>query len=252
VLLVGADGVMVPFRPTPGTPKGRTVWRKIKVGVPARLDVRFNAAGDRVCRLVYRRLVAVLGSVDDLGPLLALEALRVRIGDAERVVWISDGARGLWRVYRERFPGAVGVLDFYHAAQNLRQAGEAWFGCRASTEQWFPEARHALRHGKIHQLIASLRGAAQEGHRDSERNDIIARVAEYLADHRRHVRYPFLYRIGLPLGSGFVESACKWLIQQRFKGVGMRWSEEGFNHLLLLRLAWTNDRFDALFQPASL
>jgi len=49
------------------------------------------------------------------------------------------------------------------------------------------------------------------------------------------------------LGSGMVESACKWLIQQRFKGVGMRWSKEGFNHLLLLRLAWANDRFDDLF-----
>ncbi len=44
-----------------------------------------------------------------------------------------------------------------------------------------------------------------------------------------------------------VESACKWLIQQRFKGVGMRWSEAGFNHLLHLRLAWVNQRFDSFF-----
>jgi hypothetical protein len=51
----------------------------------------------------------------------------------------------------------------------------------------------------------------------------------------------------IPLGSGMVESACKWLIQQRFKGVGMRWSEPGFNHLLALRVAWANQRFDALF-----
>jgi len=27
----------------------------------------------------------------------------------------------------------------------------------------------------------------------------------------------------------------------------MRWSEDGFNHLLHLRLAWVNGRFDALF-----
>ena len=53
--------------------------------------------------------------------------------------------------------------------------------------------------------------------------------------------------LGWPLGSGMVESACKWLIQQRFKGVGMRWSEDGFNHLLHLRLAWVNGRFEALF-----
>jgi len=56
--------------------------------------------------------------------------------------------------------------------------------------------------------------------------------------------------LGLPLGSGLVESACKWLVQQRFKGVGMRWSEAGFNHLLHLRLAWVNGTFETLFEPA--
>jgi hypothetical protein len=40
-----------------------------------------------------------------------------------------------------------------------------------------------------------------------------------------------------------VESACKWLIQQRFKGVGMHWSEDGFNHFLVLRVVWVNQRF---------
>ena len=54
--------------------------------------------------------------------------------------------------------------------------------------------------------------------------------------------------LGLPLGSGMVESACKWLIQQRVKGVGMRWSEDGFTHLLHRRLAWGNGSFEALFQ----
>jgi len=44
-----------------------------------------------------------------------------------------------------------------------------------------------------------------------------------------------------------VESACKWLIIQRFKGVGMRWSETGLEHLRALRVAWVNQRFDELF-----
>ena len=39
-LLIGADGVMVPFRPNGGQPKGRTVWREVKVGVLARLGQR--------------------------------------------------------------------------------------------------------------------------------------------------------------------------------------------------------------------
>jgi hypothetical protein len=53
------------------------------------------------------------------------------------------------------------------------------------------------------------------------------------------------------MGSGCVESACKWLIEQRFKGVGMRWSESGFNHLLHLCLAWANERFECLFARGS-
>jgi hypothetical protein len=74
----------------------------------------------------------------------------------------------------------------------------------------------------------------------------------WLSDkHRDHIQYDKLKELGLPIGSGLVESACKWLIQQRFKGVGMRWSEDGFNHLLHLRLAWVNGRFDAFF-PSTL
>jgi hypothetical protein len=53
--------------------------------------------------------------------------------------------------------------------------------------------------------------------------------------------------LGLPLGSGRVERACPWLIQQRFTGVGLRWSEDGFTHLVHRRLAWGNGRFASLF-----
>ncbi|NJP12516.1 MAG: ISKra4 family transposase, partial [Leptolyngbyaceae cyanobacterium RU_5_1] len=57
---------------------------------------------------------------------------------------------------------------------------------------------------------------------------------------------------GVPIGSGMVESACKWLITQRFMGTGMRSSEPGFNHLLHLRVAWVKGRFDSLFADCPL
>jgi hypothetical protein len=75
----------------------------------------------------------------------------------------------------------------------------------------------------------------------------LSRLSAYLERHREHIDYQRYKELGLPTGSGMVESTCKWLIQQRFKGVGMRWSEEGFTHLLHLRLCWVNGRFDALF-----
>jgi hypothetical protein len=180
---------------------------------------------------------------------LWLEAVRQGIRQAPQVVWLSDGARGLWRLYEERLATyAVGVLDFYHAVQYLWKGAAAWLDGRTTqARRWFGWARHRLRHGQPDGVLADLVEALEvEGLPDSARATLLALYA-YLDRHRDHIDYAQYKELGLPIGSGMVESACKWLIQQRFKGVGMRWSETGFNHLLHLRLAWVNGRFEALF-----
>ncbi len=68
-LLIGADGVMVPFRPEGG--KSRTVRREVKMAVLARL-----------------------GRIDALHPRLWLEALRQGVLTAPQGVWFSDGGIG--------------------------------------------------------------------------------------------------------------------------------------------------------------
>ena len=75
----------------------------------------------------------------------------------------------------------------------------------------------------------------------------LATVSASLARHRDPIADHVSKERGLPLGSGMGESACTWLIQQRFTGGGMRWSEDGFNPLLHLRLAGGNGRFETLF-----
>lgn len=252
-LLVGADGVMVPFRPDGGKPNGRIVWREVKVAVLARLSQRITHTGQQASQLVHRRLVAVLGSIDDLSPRLWLEATRQGILSAKTVVWLCDGGRGFWRLFRDRFEKhAQGILDFYHAAQNLWKGAKAWLDGRTKrSRQWFAQARRKLRRGKANEVLADIQAAlALEGLPDSARKTL-QNLYDYLDTHRDHIDYARFKELGLPIGSGLVESACKWLIQQRFKGVGMRWSEDGFNHLLHLRLAWVNGRFDDLFALAA-
>ncbi|MEM7793714.1 MAG: ISKra4 family transposase, partial [Cyanobacteria bacterium P01_C01_bin.118] len=102
-LLIGADGVMVPMRPYPKTPKGKTVWREVKVGILTRLGKRLTRSGESVSQLLHRRLVAVLGPLERFIPVLQLEAHRQSIDSAPQVIWISDGGRGFWRVYRQCF-----------------------------------------------------------------------------------------------------------------------------------------------------
>jgi hypothetical protein len=160
-LALGADGVMVPLRPEAGTPKGKIRWREIKVGVLARLSQHRTRTGQVVTRLAQRRLVAVLGDIETLTPRLWLEALRQGIMQAPQVVWLRDGSRGLWHLFEEQFsPYAMGILDFYHAAQNLWKGAAAWLDGRTSqARRWFVWARHRLRHGMPDGVLADLADA---------------------------------------------------------------------------------------------
>ena len=231
-LALGADGVMVPFRPEGGHPRGKTAWHEVKVGVLARLGRHRTRTGEMVARLHQRRLVAVFGDIEALQGRLWLEALRQGIRSAPQVVWLSDGARGLWCLLEECFTAyAMGILDFYHAAQQLWKGATAWLAGRTSkARRWFSWARHRLRHGKQDGVLADLADALDVEGLPPTARDTVRTVYAYLQRHREHIDYARYKALGLPLGSGMVESACKWLIQQRFQGVGMRWSEDGFNH----------------------
>ena len=253
-LAIAADGVMVPFRPTPKTPKGKIQWREIKVGLLVRLGYRITRAGKQVTRLYHRRLVAVLGDIDRFIPRIQLEAQLQSYQSAPQLIWLSDGGRGFWRVYRQCFANcAIGILDFYHAAGHLWRATAALFdGHSPDAIQWFKRWRSLLRHGHHQTVLDSLVALVSPDLAQGEDLETIQQVQAYFQTHQLHIRYHSFKRQQCPLGSGMIESACKWLIQQRFKGVGMRWSEDGFNHLLHLRLDWVNHRFDSLFPHVSI
>lgn len=249
-LAIAADGVMVPFRPPPGSCKGKTKWREVKVAILARLGRRLNRAKADVPQLLHRRLVAVLGDIDQFIPYLQLEARKQSFESAPTVIWLSDGGRGFWRVYRTCFSHcAIAVLDFFHAAGHLARATKAMFDDPRSAQarQWFQRWRHQLRHGQHLKVLKSLTLLIHSGLFTGKSFTTLLQVQAYFQRHHRHIRYSRFEKQQIPLGSGMVESTCKWLIQQRFKGVGMRWSEQGFNHLLFLRLAWVNQRFEPLF-----
>ncbi len=248
-LLLGADGVMVPFRPNGGSPWGKIEWREIKVGIIARLGKHTKRSGEIIKRIQQRSLVAVLGSIEELAERMMYQAARQEIGSSETVLWLSDGGIGYWRVYAMVCAGytSYAVLDFYHMTQNLWKGINAWLGEKG--RKIFSKLRHDMRHGKQKGVMKRIKAAMQIPRLGKESLKGLKKLYNYLDKHKEHIEYKKMKELGLPIGSGMVESACKWLIQQRFKGVGMRWSEDGFNHLLHLRLAWVNGTFDDFFAP---
>lgn len=124
---------MVPLRPAGGSPRGKTAWHEITGGVLARLRRHITRPGKVVARLQQRRLVAVVGDSEARQQRLWLEARRQGILHAPQVVWLSDGARGLWHLCEARFaPHATGILDFYHAAQQRWKGAAAWLDGRTT------------------------------------------------------------------------------------------------------------------------
>jgi len=249
-MVIGADGVFVPFRPEKNTPKGKTVWFEVKIGIIARIAKRINSKGKEVSYIARKRLVAILGDINIFKPQLMLLSIKEGIKTAKQIAWISDGGKGFWGVHKDLFSKtAQGILDFYHASQNIWKAAKGWLDGRTSeAKNWFNKARKKLKAGKATEIIDELRTEVKENETLSDKtSEEMERVSSYLEQHVGHMDYNCYKKSGLPIGSGLVESACKWLIQQRFKGVGMRWSFEGFNNLLYLRLAWVNENYDDVF-----
>jgi hypothetical protein len=160
-LVLGADGVMGPLRPTGGQPTGQTRWHEVTVGVLASMRQHRTRTGKVVTRRHHRRVVAVVGDIEALTPRRWLEAVRQGILSAPQVVWLSDGARGLWRLFDERFSAhATGILDFSHAVPHRWKGAAAWLDGRTTqARRWCGWARHRLRQGKADGVLADLREA---------------------------------------------------------------------------------------------
>ena len=96
-----------------------------------------------------------------LKPRLWLEALCQGIGRAPQGIWRSEGGRGWWRLFEERFAGhARSILDFSHVAQQLWKGAAAWLEGRPTrARRWFVWARHRLRHGMPDGVLAALTDA---------------------------------------------------------------------------------------------
>ena len=194
---------MVPFRPEGGQPQGKSRWREVKVGVLARLGQHRTRTGQVVTRLHSAGWWPSWGISMRSSRVCGLKRCVRASGSAPQVVWLSDGGRGLWRLFEEQFSGyATGVLDFYHAAQHLWKSAAAWLDGRTTqARRWFGWARHRLRHGHPRRGPGRLgrclggRGLARHGPGHG------ATVYAYLERHREHIDYAAYKALGLPLGS---------------------------------------------------
>ena len=187
------------------------------------------------------RYVAGFYELSELGLQLRKQAAQVGWDEAEQQIAISDGGAGLEEFFRQNFPRAVCILDFWHAKEHLRELSQAWFGeSSAEGSQWLDEQCHRLKHAggaavliELERMEVSTRSAlVQEVHR---------REAQYFRNHVHRMDYPRYVANGWQIGSGPVESSCKTIVGNRLKGGGMRWGEAGSDAVCHLRALFLSE-----------
>lgn len=217
VLYLLADGVQTPI--VGG-------WRETKIGVARGMD----ACGRRPAASRY---VSLLGEAEPFGWEWAALAEGAGITHARLVAVLADGAKWIWNQAELHFPQAIQILDVWHATERLWEVGRLAFGGEeAKVKEWMKPRQAELWEYRTDALLEALHQVAErfEGAREKAQEAI-----GYFTNNRDRMDYPRYQKLGLQIGSGAVESACKQVVTQRLKGAGMRWKEAGAQTMARLR-----------------
>jgi hypothetical protein len=181
-------------------------------------------------------------TAEEFGKRIFLEAWKRGWSRAQKKVVIGDGAEWIWNLVAEHFPGAIQIVDLYHACQHLWELARRLHPNNAGNQKtWMKIHQKLLEKGKIEKLVLSLRSI------DADNPDVAEKMrteADYFARNAERMRYPQFRRQHLFVGSGVIEAGCKTVIGSRLKRSGMFWTMRGANAILALRCCHLNRRFE--------
>ena len=142
------------------------------------------------------------------------------------------------------------MLDYYHACLYVTKLAEALFGKDSqAAAAWAATMRRWLK-DKQDGIARVLHSAAAHAWRlefTPEEHEAYDDAYGYLQKRQGMMDYWQYRRQGLAIGSGITEAACKTLFTQRFKQSGMKWSLEGGQVVVNLRVIWLSQLWSEVF-----
>jgi hypothetical protein len=220
--------------------KIRVEWREPKLLVIFEMDQH-----GRMVRGSRPWIDGTFAGPDETMELLAMHLHRLGAASAERVAFLADGAPWIW----ERAQGAlerVGVpaerahyvLDWCHAMHHVGLAMDRLGLAAKERRRLYQKYRKWLRAGQAIRVIVEL----------TMRADVKAVEGEikYLEKHAfaGHMDYGTFRKLGVPLGSGSIESAIRRVVNLRLKGSGLLWCEDNAEGMIILRASALTGRWE--------
>jgi hypothetical protein len=181
-------------------------------------------------------------TASEFGKRLYLEAWNRGWSRAEKKVVMGDGAEWIWNIADQHFPGAIQIVDLYHARQHLWDLARRLHpNDGPAQKQWMMRHQPKLDGGKIDTLVRLLRSIEAS---TPELAKEIGVEADYFEKNAERMRYPEFRRQHLFVGSGVIEAGCKSVIGSRLKQSGMFWTVRGANAIIALRCCYLNGRLE--------
>ena len=187
--------------------------------------------------------VGAIETAEEFGKRLYVEACKRGWSRALKKVVLGDGAEWIWNLAEPYFPGAVHIVDLYHARQHLWDLVRRLYPNDAGRQKaWIQvHQKRLLDKGKIEKLVVALRSIQSSNPQLIEK---IRTEADYFERNAERMRYPKFRQQHLFVGSGVIEAGCKTVIGYRLKQSGMFWTVRGANAILALRCCHLNERME--------
>ena len=203
-------------------------------------------------RMVKEHKATIDGTLtgpDAIAELIAMHLYRLGAAKAQSVTFVADGAPWIWdRI--DRIIELAGlkdvvthqVLDCCHAVHHVSKALASLGLDAAIRQQHYRQYRTLLRNGQWRRVVDELAGLEQTGEPVAQLETEI----HYLCPHGEAGRlsYPAYRRLGIPCGSGAIESSIRRVINLRLKNNAMFWKSESAEQMLQVRAHLIPDRWD--------
>jgi hypothetical protein len=231
------DGSMVPVvEPSPTADdkrKGKRLsWKEVRLNLVHRQGSVTPTFGGNFA-----------GGVEESGRQWWRCAAKAGFGPGSHLHAVGDGAPWIANQLELHFgPQGSYLVDFYHLCEYLAAAANVC--APANSRAWLELQKDRLKANQVAAVLDSLAPFVTPDHDD----DPVTACDRYLRNRLGQLDYQSAIQQDLPIGSGEIESAHRYIIQERIKLPGAWWSPVHIETMLALRLNRANGEWGAYWQ----
>jgi len=184
---------------------------------------------------------ATFGEVAEVGRRWGHCARRAGWGLNSHIHALGDGAEWI-RLQTQEVFGSQGrfTCDFFHVSEYLGQAAAR---CDArAPDRWRRTQQARLKRGASEMVIEAL-AEYLEPKATPDEEAPVRKGHRYLTNRTDCLDYPRALKLGLPIGSGMIESGHRHVLQARLKKAGAAWLIEHADHIANLRVLRANGQW---------